>query len=73
MKKTVNPFMAFAFLIFAITLFHGYGCSKKTGNEDCQTCKAIGGSGVQDEAKICTEADMTNFHNDNPGTEIVCD
>lgn len=65
--------MLFAFLIFSITLIHGSGCKKSTDNEDCRTCKAIGGSGVQDEAKICTEAEMTTFHSNNPGTEIVCD
>lgn len=72
MKKTVKPFMAFTFVIFSITLLHGYGCSKKTEDADCSTCKAIGAGGVQDQAEICSEADMSAFHSDNPGTEIIC-
>lgn len=64
--------MLFAFLIFSLTLIHGSGCKKNTDKDDCQTCRAMGASGIQDEAEICTEADMTTFHNNNPGTEISC-
>jgi hypothetical protein len=73
MKKSVNPFMAFAFLCFAITLFHGYGCSKKSDSEECRTCKAYGIDNIEDEETVCSEAEETAFRNKNSGFEISCE
>lgn len=73
MKKTVKPFMVFAFLLFSITLLHGVGCSKKSDDAECRTCKALGLDGIEDEDEICSEAEETAFRNANPGKEIVCD
>jgi hypothetical protein len=71
MKKSVNPFMLFAFLLFAITTMHGLGC-KKNSDEDCRTCKAFGGSGLEDEETVCSESEETAFRNANQGKEIMC-
>jgi hypothetical protein len=71
MKRSVNPFMLFAFLIFAITLMHGYGCSKKS-DQECRTCQAFGIDGVEDEEEVCSEAEETAFRNANQGKEISC-
>jgi hypothetical protein len=73
MKRSVRPFMAFAFLLFSITLIHGVGCSKKNDNDECRTCKAIGFDTIEDEDVVCSEAEETAFRNANPGLEIVCD
>ena len=72
MKKTVKPFMLFAFIIFAITLVHGSGCSKKNDNEDCRTCKAFGIDGIEDEAEVCSESQESAFRSKNAGKEISC-
>jgi hypothetical protein len=73
MKKSVRPFMLFAFLIFTITLVHSSGCSKKgDDNGDCRTCKAFGVDGGQDEAKVCSEAEESAFRSKNAGKEISC-
>lgn len=73
MKKTVKPFMLFAFIIFAITLVHSPGCSKK-GDDDaeCRTCKAFGIDGIEDEAEVCSEAQESAFRSKNAGKEISC-
>lgn len=73
MKKTVKPFMVFAFIIFSITLLHGYGCSKKSNDDDCRTCKAFGIDNIEDEETVCSEAEETAFRNKNSGFEISCD
>mgnify|MGYP003576988329 CR=1 FL=1 len=71
MKKTVNPLLAFAFVVMTITCFHAW---KKSSDGDCRTCKALSpDNGVVDEAQICNESQETAFRNSNPGTEIVCD
>jgi hypothetical protein len=72
MKKTVRPFMVFAFLIFSITLIHGSGCKKNTDNEECRTCKAFGVDNVVDEEEVCSDAEETAFRNKNSGLEISC-
>lgn len=74
MKKSVNPFMAFAFLVFAITTVHGIGCSKKNNDDgECRTCKAFGVDNVEDEEVVCSDAEETAFRNKNSGFEISCD
>ena len=65
--------MVFAFIIFSVMLVHGVGCSKKSDDGECRTCRALGTDGVEDEAEVCSEAQETAFRNDNPGKEIVCD
>jgi hypothetical protein len=72
MKKSVNPFMVFAFVVFAVTTLHGLGCSKKSSDEDCRTCKAFGLDDVEDEEVVCSDAEETAFRNKNSGFEISC-
>jgi hypothetical protein len=72
MKKTVKPFMVFAFLLFSLTLIHGVGCKKKTEKEECRKCQAFGIDGVMDEETVCTDAEETAFRNKNSGREISC-
>ena len=73
MKKSVKPFMVFAFLVFAITMMHGIGCSKKSGDdEECRTCKAFSVDNVEDEEVVCSDAEETAFRNKNSGLEISC-
>jgi hypothetical protein len=73
MKKSVNPFMLFAFVVFAVTMMHGMGCKKSTGDEECRTCKAISVDNIEDEEEVCSESEETAFRNKNSGFEIVCD
>ena len=71
MKKTVNPLLAFTFVVLTVTCFHA---CKKNSDGECHTCKAIGpDNNIVDEDQICNEAQATAFRNANPGKEIVCD
>jgi len=64
--------MVFAFVVFAVTLLHGVGCSKKSDDSDCRTCKAFGVDNVVDEEVVCSEAEESAFRSKNSGFEISC-
>jgi hypothetical protein len=73
MKKTVKPFMVFAFILFSIMLVHGTGCKKNTDKEEeCRTCKAFGVDDIIDEETVCSDAEETAFRTKNAGHEIAC-
>jgi hypothetical protein len=72
MKKSVNPFMVFAFVVFAVTVMHGVGCKKNTEKEECRTCQAFGVDEIIDEEEVCTDAEEAAFRAKNSGHEISC-
>ena len=64
--------MVFAFLVFAVTMMHGMGCKKKTGEEECRTCQAFGIDGVIDEETVCSDAEEDAFRAKNAGHQVSC-